>query len=181
MRLLNKSTISRRTFLKTGKSVTALGLTLMGPMIIGKDKSWAATFSNIGADDAATLIQMARDIYPHDFLADKYYAKVIQGYDSAAGKDKALKSMISKECKKINSAAKKKYKNNYRMINREVERVDILKSNTKSPLFAKVRGDPVTGLYNNKEVWPKFAEVSRLRKGGYLNRGYNDIDWLDKV
>ena len=90
MRLLNKSTISRRTFLKTG-TVTALGLTIMGPMIIGKDKSWAATFSNIGADDAATLIQMARDIYPHDFLADKYYAKVIQGYDSAAGKDKALK------------------------------------------------------------------------------------------
>ena len=181
MRLLNKSTISRRTFLKTG-TVTALGLTIMGPMIIGKDKSWAATFSNIGADDAATLIQMARDIYPHDFLADKYYAKVIQGYDSAAGKDKALKSMISKECKKINSAAKKKYKNNYRMINREVERVDILKSNTKSPLFAKVRGDLVTGLYNNKQVWPKFGyEGESASKGGYLNRGYNDIDWLDKV
>ena len=35
MRLLNKSTISRRTFLKTG-TVTALGLTIMGPMIIGK-------------------------------------------------------------------------------------------------------------------------------------------------
>ena len=68
------------------------------------------------------------------------------------------------------------------MINREVERVDILKSNTKSPLFAKVRGDLVVGLYNNKEVWPKFGyEGESASKGGYLNRGYNDIDWINKV
>jgi len=154
----------------------------MGPTIFGKNNAWSATFKNISADDGATLVQMARDIYPHDHLADKYYAAVISGYDKAAGKDKSLKGMIEKELKKINSASKKKYKNNYRMINREVERVDILKANTKSPLFAKVRGDLVVGLYNNKEVWPKFGyEGESASKGGYLNRGYNDINWLDKV
>ena len=61
MRLLNKSTISRRTFLKTG-TVTALGLTIMGPMIIGKDKSWAATFSNIGRM-MLLLLSRWREIY----------------------------------------------------------------------------------------------------------------------
>jgi len=29
---------------------------------------------------------MARDIFPHDHLADKYYAKVIEGYNAAAKK-----------------------------------------------------------------------------------------------
>ena len=109
MRVLNKKAISRRSFLKTG-TVTALGLTIMGPMVIGKNNAWAATFKTLGADDAATLIQMARDCYPHDFLADKYYAKVIEGIEAQAGKDKAFKSMVSKELKKINSSSKKNTK-----------------------------------------------------------------------
>ncbi|MEK9959177.1 MAG: twin-arginine translocation signal domain-containing protein [Pelagibacteraceae bacterium] len=181
MRVLNKKAISRRSFLK-GSTVTALGLSIMGPVVFGKNNAWSATFKNLSAEDGATLIQMARDIYPHDNLADKYYAAVVSGYDKTAGKDKAFKGMVEKELKKINSASKKKYKNNYRMINRELERVDILKKNTKSPLFAKVRGDLVVGLYNNKEVWPKFGyEGESASKGGYLNRGFNDIDWLDKV
>ena len=178
MRVLNKKAISRRSFLKTG-TVTALGLTVMGPMVIGKNNAWSATFKNLGADDAATLIQMARDTYPHDFLADRFYAKVIEGVEAQAGKDKAFKSMVSKELKKINSAAKKKYKANYKDINRELERVDILKANAKSPLFQKVRGDLVVGLYNNKEVWPKFGyEGESASKGGYINRGYNELEWL---
>ena len=81
MRVLKKNTISRRSYLKGG-TVTALGLTVMGPMVIGKNNAWAASFKTIGADDAATLIQMARDTYPHDFLADKYYAKVIEGIEA---------------------------------------------------------------------------------------------------
>ena len=178
MRVLNKKAISRRSFLKTG-TVTALGLTIMGPMVIGKNNAWAATFKTLGADDAATLIQMARDCYPHDFLADKYYAKVIEGLEAQAGKDKAFKSMVSKELKKINSSAKKHYKVNYKDINRELERTDILKKNSKSPLFKKVQGDLVVGLYNNQEVWPKFGyEGESASKGGYMNRGFNDIDWL---
>ena len=109
MRVLNKKAISRRSFLKSG-TVTALGLTVMGPMVIGKNNAWSATFKTIGADDAATLIQMARDTYPHDFLADRFYAKVIEGVEAQAGKDKAFKSMVGKELKKINSAAKKNTK-----------------------------------------------------------------------
>ena len=100
MRVLNKKAISRRSFLKSG-TVTALGLTVMGPMVIGKNNAWSATFKTIGADDAATLIQMARDTYPHDFLADRFYAKVIEGVEAQAGKDKAFKSMVGKELKKL--------------------------------------------------------------------------------
>jgi hypothetical protein len=100
MRVLNKKAISRRSFLKSG-TVTALGLTVMGPMVIGKNNAWSATFKTIGADDAATLIQMARDAYPHDFLADRFYAKVIEGVEAQAGKDKAFKSMVGKELKKL--------------------------------------------------------------------------------
>ena len=43
----------------------------------------------------------------------------------------------------------------------------------------KVRGGLMTGLYNNKEVWPVFGyEGESASKGGYIDRGFNDLDWL---
>ena len=39
--------------------------------------------------------------------------------------------------------------------------------------------NPVASLYNNPEVWPKFGyEGSSAEHGGYINRGFSDIDWL---
>jgi hypothetical protein len=42
-----------------------------------------------------------------------------------------------------------------------------------------VRGGLVTGLYNQKEVWPLFGyEGESYSQGGYIDRGFDDIDWL---
>ena len=46
--MYNKKAI-RRSFLKSG-TVTALGLTVMGPMVGGKNNAWSATFKTIGAE-----------------------------------------------------------------------------------------------------------------------------------
>jgi hypothetical protein len=37
----------------------------------------------------------------------------------------------------------------------------------------------VVSLYNQKDLWTKFGyEGSSADKGGYINRGFNDIDWV---
>ena len=42
-----------------------------------------------------------------------------------------------------------------------------------------VRGGLVTGLYNQKAVWPIFGyEGSSFEFGGYIDRGFDDINWL---
>ena len=34
-------------------------------------------------------------------------------------------------------------------------------------------------LYNDKEVWDVLGyEGASFDKGGYVNRGFNDLDWL---
>ena len=34
-------------------------------------------------------------------------------------------------------------------------------------------------LYNQQELWPIFGyEGESFSKGGYINRGFDDIDWL---
>ena len=105
MRILDKKSVSRRSFLKGG-TATALGLSIVGNLVLGKSSAWAASFNNIGGDDGATLVQMARDIFPHDHLADKYYAKVIEGYNAAAKKVAGLKKMIQSELKKMEEIIK---------------------------------------------------------------------------
>ena len=58
-------------------------------------------------------------------------------------------------------------------------KVPLLTAAEKSPLFQKLRGDLLVSLYNNPEVWAKFGyEGASADKGGYVNRGFNDIDWV---
>ena len=84
-----------------------------------------------------TLVKVARDIYPHDFLVDSYYITAIKPWDGKAAKDPATKAL---------------------------------------------RSDLVVSLYNQEELWPKFGyEGSSAEHGGYIKRGFNDIDWLPKV
>jgi hypothetical protein len=45
--------------------------------------------------------------------------------------------------------------------------------------FQKIRGGLVTGLYNQKAVWPLFGyEGESFSQGGYLERGFDDISWI---
>lgn len=45
--------------------------------------------------------------------------------------------------------------------------------------FAFVRGVAVTTLYNDPEVWELLGyEGSSFEHGGYLHRGFDDLDWL---
>ena len=42
-----------------------------------------------------------------------------------------------------------------------------------------VRGGLIGGLYNQKAVWPIFGyEGASYEEGGYMDRGFNDINWL---
>jgi hypothetical protein len=61
----------------------------------------------------------------------------------------------------------------------EEDRVKLLQSIEATPFFGTVRAGLVTGLYNQKEIWPIFGyEGESFSKGGYIERGFNDIDWL---
>jgi hypothetical protein len=136
--------------------------------------AWAMEVTNLKPETMATLIQMARDIYPHDHVADEFYAVAVKGYDAA---DKA--EMVEAGIAALNAAAQGKGHASYLAMGWERDRVDILRGMEDSPFFQTVRGGLVTGLYNQKEVWPLFGyEGESFSQGGYIDRGFNDISWL---
>ena len=181
MRIVDKSTrLNRRGFLK-GSGLASIGISVMSAstLLTSSTEAFAQSFTVLGADAGKMLLVMARDIFPHDKLAEKYYMHAIEPYDAAASKDPALKKLLSDGIALLNASAKKMAGKSYTEIPRELNRVAVLKSIESTPFFQKIKGDLVTGLYNNKEVFALFGyEGSSFEKGGYVNRGFNDIDWL---
>ena len=117
---------------------------------------------------------MARDIYPHDNIADEFYAAAVKGYDTAESKGPVEEGIAA-----LNAAAAGRGHANYLAAGWERDRVDILRSMESSPFFQQIRGGLITGLYNQKAVWPVFGyEGESFSKGGYIDRGFNDIKWV---
>ena len=165
--------LTRRALL--ARSVAAGTLTVIGAgFIAAPNAAWALEVSVISEHEMATLLQMARDIYPHDRIADRFYAVAVKGYDA---EDK--KAMVAEGVAALDAAAKAAGHADYVSVGWEEDRVKLLQGMEDSAFFQTVRGGLVTGLYNQKEVWPLFGyEGESASKGGYINRGFNDIAWL---
>lgn len=55
----------------------------------------------------------------------------------------------------------------------------ILKRIESTPFFGYVRRFTTVALYDDPELWEALGyEGSSFEKGGYLHRGFNDLDWL---
>lgn len=173
MTKIDKKGLTRRELLS--RSVAAGALVVSGAgFIAAPDAAWALEVQTAGEHNMATLLQMARDIYPHDRLGNQYYAVAIKGYDA---EDK--KAFVAEGVAALDAAAKAAGFPDYISVGWEEDRVKILQSMENTPFFQTVRGGLVTGLYNQKDVWPFFGyEGESYSKGGYINRGFNDINWL---
>lgn len=167
--------ISRRSLLKTvGATLVVAGVTPAG-VILGRNDAWAATAEALAPDTFATLVQMSRDIYPHEKLEETVYADAVSSLDGAAKDDAGLKTMLESGVADLDTAAG----GSYRRVESADERLAILEGIQTGGFFQKVRGNLVTGLYNNHEAWALFGyEGESASKGGYINRGFDDINWL---
>ncbi len=165
--------LTRRELLS--RSVAAGAVFVVGPGFVAQNSAaWALEVTHLKPETMATLIQMARDIYPHDRVATEFYAVAVKGYDAA---DKA--EMVEAGIAAVNAAAQGKGHASYLDAGWEAERVEILRGMEQSGFFQTVRGGLVTGLYNQKAVWPLFGyEGESFSQGGYMDRGFNDINWL---
>lgn len=165
--------LTRRELLARG---TLFGTALLvGPGFIAHPgESWAAEVAVLQPATMATLVQMARDIYPHDRLADRYYASAVKAHDTADQQE-----MIEAGVATLDMLAVGRGSPSYVATPWEVDRVAMLREIETTPFFQAVRGGLVVGLYNNKDVWPLFGyEGESFSKGGYIDRGFDDIAWL---
>ncbi|MCW5700399.1 MAG: hypothetical protein KIT00_11215 [Rhodospirillales bacterium] len=172
---MTTTTISRRCFVKASAmtATAAFSLSLIGRL---GGQAWAMTVKAIDATTADTLLAMCRRVYPHDRLEDVFYAACVEGLDAKAADSADAKKQLTDGAAMLNKAGSKAFAE----LGAD-EQLAVLKGIETTPFFQTVRGNMVTALYGNSEVWPKFGyQGPSYPYGGYLERGFNDIAWLPK-
>jgi hypothetical protein len=172
---------SRRIFLQSAAAAAPV-VAVATSAGLSNDDAWAADATALTPATMKALVKVSRDIYPHDMLADSYYVTAIKPWDGKAAKDPAVKTMLEDGVKRLDQDAQDKHKCSYAQVAWEADRVALLQGIEQTAFFKALRSDLVVSLYNQEAVWPKFGyEGSSAEHGGYINRGFNDVDWLAKV
>jgi TAT (twin-arginine translocation) pathway signal sequence len=165
--------VSRRNFLVTSGAAAA-SMMISGTALLCPKEAWGYEAKVLKPETMRVLIKMARDIYPHDHIGERFYAIAMKGYDKESEKTPA-EAFVAK----IDKTAKSWYGATYDELAWEAPRAELLREYQKDDFFQKVRGGLVTGLYNQQEIWPSFGyEGESASKGGYVSRGFGDIEWL---
>jgi hypothetical protein len=113
----------------------------------------------------ATITAVARTMYPHDALPDEVYARVSAKLAEATESADVIEQGVAA----LPGFAGKS----------PIERVQALRQIEGSEFFELVRATAVVEIYSDPRTWAAFGyEGPSFDKGGYLNRGFDDLDWL---
>ncbi|MCK8782933.1 gluconate 2-dehydrogenase subunit 3 family protein [Roseomonas sp. NAR14] len=177
MRVIDKrARLGRRLFLRS--AATAVPATALATAGIDAPAE-AANAEVLKPDTMATLVRMSRDLYPHDRLATRYYIKACATFDEKAAADATVRAMLDEGAATLDAASQARFRRAYRDVPQETDRVALLEGIRETPFLNKVRSDLVVSLYNQPDLWQRFGyEGSSFEHGGYINRGFDDIDWL---
>ena len=170
----------RRQFFKIATAGTVASAAGGLPMMFVPNAALAEDV--LGSDTFATLVKIARDIFPHDRFDDSLYANAVGVYAEQAKSDEGVKKLIQEGVAQADSIAQSKFGSAYSKVAKERDRVHVLQSIETSPFFKKIRGDLVVSLYNQPAVWAKLGyQGPSAQLGGYINRGFNDQTWMDHL
>jgi hypothetical protein len=120
----------------------------------------------------ATITAAARTMYPHDALPDDVYARVGEKLAEAAREDSEAARTIEDGVSALNAGPP------FAGLPAD-EQLEALKEMEGSGFFELVRSTAVTEVYSDQRTWQLVGyEGPSFDKGGYVDRGFNDLDWL---
>lgn len=112
-----------------------------------------------------TTLRVARVMFPHDMLPDIAYAKVVKALEAEAETIEQGVTALDDPTPFLELDA-----------DAQLEAVRRLEG---TEYFELVRSTAVVELYDNPLVWQALGyEGPSAHLGGYLHRGFDDLDWL---
>ena len=161
---------TRRRFLVAVITYSGLISTGMGAAMLRASSAWAQATHGITAE----LTQMARLLYPHDGIADDVYAEVIDSILSDAADDASMTDTLNMAVTALNAAQDGDW-----FETSADDQIAALKAVQDEAFFAAILSGVRVRFYNHPKVWGHIGYPgSSVEHGGYVDRGFDDIDWL---
>jgi hypothetical protein len=166
--MMESDLTTRRRFLVAviaGSGAMACGLNLA---LIRSAAAWAE------APAADTLALMVRLYYPHDNVADEVYAQTVDSILSAAATDPQLQSLLEAASTALDGTDGQLFS--------DLDADSQLTAMTRvqdEAFFTAIKFQVLARFYANPEVHKAINYPgSSVEHGGYVDRGFNDINWL---
>lgn len=167
-------TTTRRRFLIAviaGSGVMASGLNLA---LIRNAYAWAERSDDGAATDGNILARMVHLYYPHENVADQVYLQTADSILTAAASDAQLQQLLDDAYTALDAAGDQRFA--------ELDAPSQLAAMTKvqdEAFFTAIKFQVLGRFYANAEVWKAINYPGpSVEYGGYVDRGFNDIDWL---
>ncbi len=150
---------------------------LPAPPALPDGPGWVSALKVLDPAAAETLCAAVRTLYPHDVLPDSVYRRVVAAFDRSAAESSATASLLAECAAKLEAAFPVSFRERS-----EGYRTAALKALEGTPAFRLLQRSAVRFLYDDIEVWQAFGyEGAAHHLGGYLQRGFDDLDWLPPV
>src|SRR5258708_17083739 len=133
-----RSKYNRRVFLQ-GAATAVPTVAIATSAGLGLTDAWADDATTLTPATLKTLVKMARDIYPHDFLGDSYYITAVKPWDGKAAKDPAVKSLVADGVRRLDQHANDRHQVASARVPCEAERVGLLQCIEHTDFFKPVR------------------------------------------
>ena len=128
----------------------------------------------VGLDDTAllTLLRTAQLLLPHQSLSADVYRDAMLELSGVMSSDARKKESVNAGIAALN-------KTSPWLDLSPAEQREALAGIESTPFFAVVREAAIAGVYRDERTWQLLGYEGEASKfGGYLHRGFNDIDWL---
>ena len=128
--------------------------------------------SPLSDHERETTLRVTRAMYPHDALPDEAYEKVVRQIEAEARGNKAVQATIEQGIAELDEPTP------FKDLEADDQLAALLRTED-GEYFDLVRATAVVELYDNPLVWKAFGyEGPSVHLGGYVNRGFDDLDWL---
>ena len=168
---MSRQQLDRRRFLVAALSLTGAALGF-SPSILAGRKSWIASMQREPIHDALT--RAARLLYPQDALCDEVYAEVMEQDMTIVADHSRFESKLQD----ADAALEESLSGPFFDATPEAQ-LAALQSIDQEAYFGPIQGAVANCLYSHPKAWEMMAyEGPSWTRGGWLDRGAGDIDWL---
>jgi hypothetical protein len=120
-----------------------------------------------------TLTAAARTMYPHDRLSDRVYGRVATKLAEGAAGDDTAERVLADGVAQLDGGGTA-----FTELDADA-RLAALRAIEGTPFFELVRSTAVVEVYSDTETWKLLGyEGPSYAQGGYIDRGFDDLDWL---
>ena len=126
----------------------------------------------------SNLVRLLRAAYPHPRFPDGPYERTADEILRQADETVWHRMVLGQGLATLDAAAARHGQDTFAALDDDAAYA-LLQEIEHAEFFAFIRGVTVVTLYNDHEVWGLLGyEGESFSQGGYVDRGFNDLDWL---